>query len=176
MIVGSTDRISTRGPPALASNDDSVTATKASKGELRRRIYLINALSRLEQHPFLTGVQVEGERYFRAPRNAVPNSNCSVLESRVGLDSKSHQHQLIHRSRHSNGERCRSDPGNCKVRRPFPNWQSANGALLERLVVCDCMNDLRSGTARFNQNELSCFSSFIGCNCTSNACCIPRQV
>src|SRR6059058_2647610 len=83
MIVGSTDRISTRGPPALASNDDSVTATKASKGELRRHIYLINALSRLEQHPFLTGVQVEGERYFRAPRNAVPNSNCSVLESRV---------------------------------------------------------------------------------------------
>src|SRR5437763_16765390 len=83
MIVGSTDRISTRGPPALASNDDSVTATKASKGELRRRIYLINALSRLEQHPFLTGVQVEGERYFRAPRNAVPNSNCSVLESRL---------------------------------------------------------------------------------------------
>src|SRR5438093_11365957 len=83
MIVGSTDRISTRGPPAFASNDDSVTATKASKGELTRRIYLINALSRLEQHPFLPAVQAEGERYFRVPRNAVPNSNCSVLESRV---------------------------------------------------------------------------------------------
>src|SRR5438046_9423773 len=83
MIFVSTDRISTNGPPAFSSNNYSVTATKASKGALRRRIYLINALSRLEQHPFLTGVQVEGERYFRVPRNAVPNSNCSVLESRV---------------------------------------------------------------------------------------------
>src|SRR5207245_7300175 len=82
-IVGSTDRISTRGPPAFASNDDSVTATKASKGALRCRIYLINALSRLGQHPFLPAVQVQGERYFRVPRNAVPNSNCPVLESRV---------------------------------------------------------------------------------------------
>src|SRR5437667_12515828 len=83
MIVGSTDRISTRGPPAFTANDDSVTAAKASKGALRRRIYLISALSRLEQHPFLPAVQAEGERYFRVPRNAVPNSNCSVLESRV---------------------------------------------------------------------------------------------
>src|SRR6266478_6992904 len=83
MIVGSTDRISTRGPPAFTSNDDSVTAIKASKGALRRRIYLINALSRLGQRPFLPGVQAEGERYFRVPRNAIPNSNCSVLESRV---------------------------------------------------------------------------------------------
>src|SRR5947199_10698884 len=83
MIVGSTDRISTRGPPAFTSNDDSVTAAKASKGALRRRIYLISALSRLEQHPFLPAVQAEGERYFRVPRNAVPNSNCSVLESRL---------------------------------------------------------------------------------------------
>src|SRR4029450_2968797 len=83
MIVGSTDRISTKGPPAFASNDDSVTANKASKGALRRRIYLINALSRLGQRPFLPGVQGEGERYFRVPQNAIPNSNCSVLEARV---------------------------------------------------------------------------------------------
>src|SRR4029450_6176816 len=83
MIVGSTDRISTKGPPAFASDDDSITATKASKRPLRRRIYLINALSRLGQRPFLPGVQGEGERYFRGPRNAIPNLNCSVLEGRV---------------------------------------------------------------------------------------------
>src|SRR5437763_10030862 len=83
MIVGSTDRISTNGPPAFAFNNDSINASKASKVALRRRIYLTNALSPLEQHPFLPAVQVEGERYFRVSRNAVPNSNCSVLKFRV---------------------------------------------------------------------------------------------
>src|SRR6266540_735680 len=83
MIVGSTDRISTRGPPAFASNNGSAAAIKANKEALKRRICWVSTLSLLGQPPFLTGAQGEGERYFRGPRSVIPNLRCLVLEARV---------------------------------------------------------------------------------------------
>ena len=176
---------------------------------------MISALSQPGSRPVFDSVQVEGRRYFRVPRNAIPTATCPVLEARVvgskatvqspanaaiavdyrqtsrnlgcifreftfmstlaftgfcrliarpsnwassssrvkiglktrersggsreisrtalsrssawkrskswpvilqvGLHPETHQHQLIHGSRHSNGERCGSDPGNRKI-------------------------------------------------------------
>src|SRR5882757_2827170 len=83
MIVGSTDRISTRGPAAFATNDGSATAIAAIKGTFKRRIWCVSTLSLPGKPPFLTGAQGEGERYFRGPRTAIPNLRGSVFESRA---------------------------------------------------------------------------------------------
>src|ERR687888_1264352 len=81
MIVGSTDRISTSGPPAFAANDGIATIITANRGKLRRRMWEFSKPSLLEQAPFLTGVQEEGERYFRGPQSAIPSLNCSIFGS-----------------------------------------------------------------------------------------------
>src|SRR6266699_2507171 len=81
MIVGSTDRISTRGPPAFAANGGSATAIAAIKGTLKRRICWISTLSLLGDPQFLPGAQEELERYFQGPRTAIPNLRGSVFGS-----------------------------------------------------------------------------------------------
>src|SRR4029453_14804490 len=81
MIVGSTDRISTSGPPAFAANGGSTTAIAANKGTLNRRICWVSRLSLLGQPPFLTGAQAEGERYFQECRSAIPSLRCPFFGS-----------------------------------------------------------------------------------------------
>src|SRR5262249_22680109 len=83
MIVGSTDRISTRGPPAFAANDGSTTAIAAIKETLKRRICWISALSLLGEPQFLPGAQEERERYFQGPRSVIPDLRGSVFGSRA---------------------------------------------------------------------------------------------
>src|ERR1700756_379365 len=82
MIVGSTDRISIRGPPAFATSDGSATAIAAIKGTLRRRICWISRLS-LGEPRFLPGAQEERERYFQGPRSVIPDLRGSVFEPRA---------------------------------------------------------------------------------------------
>src|SRR6266576_508068 len=83
MIVGSTDRISTRGPPAFATNDGTATAIAAIKGTFKRRIWWVSALSLPGEPPFLPGAREERERYFPGPRSAIPNLRGSVVGSRA---------------------------------------------------------------------------------------------
>ena len=83
MIVGSTDRISTRGPPAFATNDGRATAIAAIKGTFKRRIWSVSALSLPGETPFLPGAREERERYFPGPRSAIPNLRGSVFGSRA---------------------------------------------------------------------------------------------
>src|SRR4029077_1726904 len=83
MMVGSTDRISTRGPPAFAANDGSTTAIVAIKETLKRRICWISTLSLLGESQFLPGAQEERERYFQGPRNVIPDLRGSAVGSRA---------------------------------------------------------------------------------------------
>src|SRR6266498_4438870 len=78
MIVGSTDRTSTREAPAFALIDTSGIAIPVSKETetLKGRIFFwVNTLPLLEERQFLPAVRAEGERYLRGPRNAIPHSS-----------------------------------------------------------------------------------------------------
>src|SRR4029078_1487228 len=83
MIVGSTDRISTSGPPAFAANGGSATAIVAIKATLKCRIRWISTSSLPGESQFLPNAQEERERYFQGPRNVIPDLRGSVFGSRA---------------------------------------------------------------------------------------------
>src|ERR1044071_3059344 len=83
MIVGSTDRISTRGVPAFAVNGVTASAITVIKGTLGRRICWVSTLSPPGEPQFLPDALEERERYFQEPRNAILNSRRSVSGSRA---------------------------------------------------------------------------------------------
>src|SRR6266576_5709488 len=84
MIVGSTDRISTRGVPAFAANDVTASPITAIRGTFGRRICWVSTLLPPGEPQFLPDAQEERERYFQGPRNAIPNLRRSVFGSRAG--------------------------------------------------------------------------------------------
>ena len=55
----------------------------------------------------------------------------------IRFHSEPHQNQIVHFIRRSNRQGRRPYPGDSKVRRSLPNWQTADGALLEALVTSD---------------------------------------
>src|ERR1044072_5726603 len=83
MIVGSTDRISTRRVPAFAANDVTASAITAIKGTFGRRICWISTLSPPGEAQFLPDALEERERYFQGPRNAILNLRRSVFGFRA---------------------------------------------------------------------------------------------
>src|SRR5438094_5009682 len=83
----------------------------------------------------------------------------------VWFHSKTDQNEFIHFFRRANGECCRSDAGDRKVRLyvctpggaepSFPNGQTIDRSLLEILIVCDCANHLCKRPTGLDQVELS---------------------
>src|SRR5205807_2803655 len=94
----------------------------------------------------------------------------------VRLHPEPYENQLVHFIWRSNGQRRWSHPGDSKSLRSLPNWQTADGSLLESLVAGDHPNRAGDIAAGLNQDELSCVSRLIRGYSTSDARGVVRQL
>src|SRR5213592_765252 len=73
----------------------------------------------------------------------------------VWFHPKANENQLVHFIEGTDSQRRRSNPGDGKVWRSFPDWQTADRTLFERLVGCDHSNSAGDITAGLDQEKLS---------------------
>src|SRR4029453_1906495 len=104
----------------------------------------------------------------------------------VRLHSQPHEYQLAHFFWRANRERCRSDPGEGKIRldgctlcgaRPsLPNGQTVDRTPFEVLVLRDGTNPLGEAAAALNEVEPFSRAGFVRRQRATDACCIARWV
>src|SRR5512132_3323091 len=135
------------------------------------------------------------------PQRALVIESLETIEQlpgdfQVRLHSQSHEYQLIHFCWCANGERCRSDASERKIRvgscRPWhagvlrrrlggaglslPNGQTVNRAPSEILVVSDCTNHLGKAAAALHEVELFGLAVLVRRERAGDARCIARWV
>src|SRR5580765_806507 len=106
----------------------------------------------------------------------------------VRLHSQTHKYQLIHIFWRANGERCRPDAGDCKIRLDgctlggtglsLPNGQTVQGvcAPSEILVVSDGTNHLGKAATGLDEIELFSLAVLVRRERAGDARCIAQWV
>src|SRR4029077_7552016 len=121
------------------------------------------------------------------PQRALVIESLETIEQlpgdfQVRLHSQPHEYQLIHFFWRANGERCRSDPGERKIRLDdctlggaglsFPNGQTIDRAPSEILVVGDGANQLGKAATALDEIELFSHAGLVRRERASDARCI----
>src|SRR5260370_34596961 len=121
----------------------------------------------------------------RIPRNksqrALPIECLETIKQLAGdfqvrLHPEPDENQFVHFIRRSNGERGGTNPRDNESRYAFPDRQTADGALLESLIVTNHANDAGNIAARLDQDELASLSRLICGSGASDAHCVMRQI
>src|SRR6266566_7344719 len=125
------------------------------------------------------------------PQRALVIESLETIEQlpgdfQVRLHSQPHEYQLIHFFWHANGERCRPDAGQGKIRLDgctlgraglaLPNGQTVDRALSEILIVSDGTNHLGKAATGLDEVELFSLAVLIRRERAGDARCIARWV
>src|SRR5260370_31754251 len=110
------------------------------------------------------------------PQRALVIESLKTIEQlpgdfQVRLHPQPHEYQLTHIFWRANGERCRPDAGDCKIRLDgctlggtwlsFPDGQTLDRAPFEILVLGDCTDHLRKTAAGLGEVELFCHGRLV---------------